>query len=654
MIRLRIQVPQREAAAATHAIARLGLLHLIDIAHGRSDVMPAGTEPQLAAHIALRNRLRRTADRLGLATPPIAGRVDEPLVTDFGIEQQALDAACTPLEREVASAWEARAAAAARAAVAERELEHARRFERAELDVGRILAVRFAALRVVSGSQEAYEALAGLLTPMPFALVPVEAGPAGGLAVVAAPSASAERLDSALRLVQVQVLAPETLGRSSSIDAADASVRDARGAEAAAAETLAQLRATHGEALADLVGRAEACVLLLQAQIRFGAAGRFVVISGWVPEHSLAAVRAAIAAVSAAGVVDAEQPRDLPEAARAALRIPIFHRNPLLLRPFQPLIELYGTPHYEEVQPTAFFAVSFLLMFGLMFGDVGHGATLALAGYCLFRFVPRFLDYGILLAEAGMASMLFGVLYGSVFGIEGLLPVLWLSPLHDLPSFMRIAVVFGIVLVSIGLALNVVNTWRAGERASALFGLHGLFGAFLYWTLIALLARALMPRGVTVPGWLLWLLVSSAAALVALRAPLVGRLEPARGTRVHGSTPRWLRALEGSVELVDTLFSYFANTISFVRIAAFAAVHAGVFVAMFAVSDTLADLTFGRPLSIAALVAGNILLVLLEGLTVSVQVLRLEYYEFFGKFFRGGGELYRPLMLRSADKGGVP
>jgi V/A-type H+-transporting ATPase subunit I len=104
---------------------------------------------------------------------------------------------------------------------------------------------------------------------------------------------------------------------------------------------------------------------------------------------------------------------------------------------------------------------------------------------------------------------------------------------------------------------------------------------------------------------------------------------------------------------VDALFAFFANTISFVRIAAFAAVHAATFVALFAVSDTLAGFSAGRSLSIAALVVGNIVLVLLEGLTVSVQVLRLEYYEFFGKFFRGGGEQYRPLMLRSDKQGGI-
>jgi V/A-type H+/Na+-transporting ATPase subunit I len=654
MVRVRIQVPQREGAAATHAIARLGLLHLIDIAHGRSDVMPSGTEQQLAEHLALRNRIRRIADRLEVGAPPIAGRIDEPLVTDFGFELRALEAACEPVEASVERAWERRSVAVARAAVASRTLEHARRLDRAGLDVRRLLSARFVALRLVSGSQQALEALTALLMPMSCALIPVEAGAGGTLAVVAVPASAADRLDSALRLVQLETIGPDALVQSASVEAAEAALRGARGEEEAAGDALARLRIDQSKAVMELLAHAEACVLLVQANIRFGATGRFVVISGWIPEHAVGAIRAAVAAVSPAAVVDAEQARDMPETARAALRIPIFHRNPLLLRPFQPLIELYGTPQYQEVQPTAFFAVSFLLMFGLMFGDVGHGATLAFAGYCLFRFVPHFLDYGILLAEAGTASMLFGVLYGSVFGVEGLLPVVWLSPLHDLPSFMRIAVAFGVVLVSIGLALNVVNSWRAGERAAALFGLRGLFGAFLYWTSLALVARAVMPRALTVPAWLLWTLVLSAAALVAMRAPVVAHLEPARRTRTADSTPRWLGALEGSVELVDTLFSYFANTISFVRIAAFAAVHAGVFIAMFAVSDTLADMTFGRPLSIAALIAGNIVLVLLEGLTVSVQVLRLEYYEFFGKFFRGGGELYRPLMLRSNGKGGVP
>jgi V/A-type H+-transporting ATPase subunit I len=145
-------------------------------------------------------------------------------------------------------------------------------------------------------------------------------------------------------------------------------------------------------------------------------------------------------------------------------------------------------------------------------------------------------------------------------------------------------------------------------------------------------------------------MVAVPVLLLVLKRPIVKLIDRGGSARApHPASPRWLMALEGSVELVDTLFSFFANTISFVRVAAFAAVHAGVFIAMFALADTLAHFRFGQPLGIVTLVAGNIVMIFLEGLTVSVQVLRLEYYEFFGKFFRGGGEPYRPLMLR---KGG--
>jgi V/A-type H+-transporting ATPase subunit I len=382
------------------------------------------------------------------------------------------------------------------------------------------------------------------------------------------------------------------------------------------------------------------------------AAGRFVVISGWIPEGDASRMARAIAAASEGrALVDLQRPEDLPETSAAALRIPILYRNPLLLRPFQALVQMYGVPAYREIQPTTFFAISFLVMFGLMFGDVGQGLVLFSAGYCLFRYLPRFLDYGILLMECGVASTVFGFLYGSFFGIEGLLPVLWMEPIRDLPRFMAVAIGFGIVVVSLGLIMNIVNSWRTGERAAALVGPRGVFGAFVYWIGLALVARALIPASVIVPVPLLVGMAIVAASLLLLRRPIVRLLE--RGTPVrqpHAEGPRWLTALEGSVELVDALFAYFANTISFVRVAAFAAVHAGVFIAMFALADTLAHSRFGQPLGVFTLVVGNVLMIFLEGLTVSVQVLRLEYYEFFGKFFRGGGELYRPLMLH---KGGM-
>jgi V/A-type H+-transporting ATPase subunit I len=650
MVRVRIQVPGRDAAAATHAVARSGLLHLIDISHGRTDAAPPGSQALVVAHAALRDRLRRTLDRLGRVAPPLASQTLDPPILDFEVERQRIAAVLDPVDALVDRASSERDAALARQAGATQTLARARVLADASVDPADLASLQFATAAVIAAGDEALTSLSDFLSPTPH-LIETVGGGRQQLAVVLAPASARSRVDAALRLVHVEAMQPSGVAGGGRLTAL-AEIAAAGGREAGAASaTLEELADAHAASLTTMLARADTCVLLLRAQERFGTTGRFVVIAGWIPDGDAPRLQAAVVEAAPRAVVDVERPAAGVVAPAGVGSAPILHHNPLLLRPFQPLIELYDTPSYGELQPTAFFGISFLLMFGLMFGDLGHGSVLALAGYCLFRYMPRYLDYGILLMETGAASACFGVLYGSFFGIAGALPVLWLEPARDLPAFMRIAVAFGIVLVSVGLVLNMVNSWRLGQRAAALFSVRGLFGAFLYWTALALLVRLLIPSALVVPPWLLWTLAAGAAALVLLRAPLVKRLDRGTPTRPPGpSAPVWLRALEGSVELVDSLFAYFTNTVSFVRIAAFAAVHAGVFIALFAVSDTLAQMRHGGLLAAAALVAGNIVLILLEGLTVSVQVLRLEYYEFFGKFFRGGGELYRPLMLQTAPK----
>lgn len=657
MVHFRVQVPNSDAAAVTRCIAQAGLLHLVDIAHGRiaADGTPPGVRDLLAVFHDLAHRIRRVADRLEVPLPDPSGGLEQSDVTDFEQERQRLALRFEPLEASSESLWRRHVAATDRAARGRDARMRAQRLREAHIAVDRCTRLRFAVLRIGLARAEDLASLAALLSPASFAII--ELGAEGGeiLAAVSVAAAGRERLENALRVVPFATL---ELPADASAWTADAMEGEVRAAEAEAEDARARLAAARAEAapiLEDLWRRAEIGVLLLQAQTFFAAAGRFVVISGWIPEPDAEQMRRAILTTTGQrALVDVEKPEDLPEVSSGALRVPILHRNPILLRPFQSLVQLYGTPSYQEIEPTAFFAVSFLLMFGLMFGDLGHGLVLFSAGYLLFRQMPRFLDYGILLMEGGAASMTFGVLYGSCFGIEGLLPVLWMEPVRDLPRFMVIAVGLGAVLVTGGLLLNVINTWRAGEKLHALFSARGLSGAFAYWVVLALVARAVMPRAFVVPTWALLALLAVAVVLLLLEPTLVrwfDRGPSGRTARAQG-TPRWLMALEGSVELVDVLFSYFANTISFVRVAAFAAVHAGIFIALFALADTLARLRFGGPLAVLSLVAGNIVMIFLEGLTVSVQVLRLVYYEFFSKFFRGGGEPYRPLMLRgSTGKG---
>jgi V/A-type H+-transporting ATPase subunit I len=652
MVHMQIQVPSREAPAVTRHIAAQGLLHLIDIAHGRiaADAAPPGTRDELAGFRDLVRRIRRVAERLEIALPDPAGALPATEITDFADARRSLESQIGPIESAVDEAWRRQSDAREQSARAHDRLQHAERLRRGEVDVARLSGLRFTMLTLGLIRVEEMSSLAAVLAPAPFAIVPLDVSEGVALAAVAVPASVSDRLESSLRVVTFE---PVSIADGSvEPDAAQRRVTASEEAVRQAADDLAALRSRWTPTLVDLARRAELGALLLQAQTFFAASGRYVVISGWIPEDRADGMSRAITAVTAGrAVVDVEKPEDMPEALASALRIPILYRNPLLLRPFQTLVQLYGVPSYGEIQPTAFFAVSFLLMFGLMFGDVGQGLVLFSAGYCLFRYLPRYLDYGILLMECGAASAVFGALYGSFFGIEGLLPVLWMEPIRDLRRFMAVAVGFGVLLVSMGLVLNIVNSWRSGERATALLGPRGVFGAVTYWILVVLVARAVMPSDLTVPVPAILAMAAVPVLLLVLRRPLVRLLDRSgRPRAAHPGTPRWLTALEGSVELVDSLFAFFANTISFVRVAAFAAVHAGVFIAMFALADTLARYRFGQPLGIVTIVVGNIVMIFLEGLTVSVQVLRLEYYEFFGKFFRGGGEPYRPLMLR---KGGA-
>lgn len=651
MVHMRVQLPGGDAAAATRAIASEGLLHLVDIAHGSApyDASPPGTRELYAAFRDLSARITAVAGRLGIALSEPAGAIAASENNDFAAERERIALTLEPLEKR-ADELLRKESAARETLVRLREASADRqRIRDAAIDPVRLSAVRFATIRLGVATAESLESLSTILAPAPFALVPL--GREGDDVFFAAAIANfaKARLEEAFRICTVRQIAIAAMTEAPDLAAAEAAAADAKA-------RIDEEKEARAAILIDLARRTETATLLLQAQTFFAAAGRFIVISGWVPETAAEKLRQRIATVSGGrAVVDIAPAESMPGVSEGTLRVPILHRNPLVLRPFQKLIEIYGTPSYEEVEPTAFFAISFLLMFGLMFGDVGHGLVLTTAGFCLFRYMPRFLDYGILLMEAGASSTFFGFLYGSIFGVRGLLPAIWLEPIDDLSRFMTIAVALGVVVVSAGLVLNIVNAWRTHDIAGALTGPKGLGGALLYWVALVLVARAFVPVTARVPAWVIASLFVIAFALLFFGGAIANLVRKAGPTRRRGLesprfVPRWLTLLEGSVELVDTLFSFFANTISFVRVAAFAAVHAGIFIAIFALADTIAHRSFGGVLSIAVHVAGNALMILLEGLTVSVQVLRLEYYEFFGKFFRGGGEIYHPLTLEDAGK----
>ncbi|MDR0764277.1 MAG: ATPase [Synergistaceae bacterium] len=356
------------------------------------------------------------------------------------------------------------------------------------------------------------------------------------------------------------------------------------------------------------------------------------VLSGWVPEDTFAAIEKHIERDAPRTSITVEQVKNI---AASGVRIPTMLRNNRLVRAFQDVVALYSVPSYGEVDPSPFVALTFILFFGFMFGDVGHGALLLLGATYMSkkRILNRSLAY--VMKCASYSSMVFGILYGSVMGVEDVLPALWLSPMHNTGKLFSVAIVFGVVVISVGMILNMVVRYRERDFGRLLFDGQGLAGLFVYWG--SAIGIFVAVAGVKTPfplSWL-WYVIAAVLALTLFRDTLAR-------TILHEHSEHESKALQ-MFEVLHNLMNYFTNTASFVRLAAFALNHVALSFAVLQISKMLGDLPGGEFLRVLILVLGNIFIVGLEGLIVFIQVLRLEYYEFFGKFYRGGGNVFKPV-----------
>ena len=383
---------------------------------------------------------------------------------------------------------------------------------------------------------------------------------------------------------------------------------------------------------------------ILSARRLFGKVDHSYLISGWIPDRIFSSLNDKLMQVTEGkALIEKVNPEDLREIREGIVNIPILFNNPMLISPFEKLTSLYGTPRYREVEPTVFFAVSFLLLFGMMFGDVGQGAVLFISGYLVFRRLYRYMDYGIILMECGFFSAVFGFLYGNVFGLETLIPALWFRPMENIPYFVKVTLILGAGLLSLGMILNFINALRLKEYEK-LLSAGGPAGALLYWMVAGLgmkylLTGRITPGELTALGWTAAVLMG----VMVLHRPIYRFI-------VKGDSPGsiirqagfFTELMESVIELFDDLIRFVANTVSFIRVAAFALSHAALFIAVFSIADIVShekSTSFSYWIVVGI---GNIVILLLEGLVVSIQTVRLEYYEFYGKFFRGGGERFKP------------
>jgi V/A-type H+-transporting ATPase subunit I len=290
-----------------------------------------------------------------------------------------------------------------------------------------------------------------------------------------------------------------------------------------------------------------------------------------------------------------------------------------------------------------------------MFGDAGHGLVLAVCGLIalLAGRSEKVRDVGLLLLFGGSSSIIFGVVYGSYFGIEVFKKyALWHDPLEGDPMrLMYGAIGIGITMISLGLMLNVINRFRRGDVIGAILDKFGLIGLLFYWGVLVLLlnSSAIQSQGLMSMSVILFLVVPIVGW--CLKEPIEHFLRHGAGERSEAGCGLAGATMESCVGAFEAVLSYLANTISFVRLAAYAMSHAALLFAAFMLAAVVRDIPFGGSLlSLLVIILGNLVAIVLEGIIASVQALRLEYYEFFGKFYSGGGQPFEPFRLTRNGK----
>lgn len=428
---------------------------------------------------------------------------------------------------------------------------------------------------------------------------------------------------------------------------------------------LASLGDSHKNELKKLLWDVHISRVMADSIVRFGQLRHTYVVVGWVPTADLE-----------------DLTKRLKEASREILietvrttrsghhpNVPVALTQNKWLKPIQMLVGTYGHPSYGELDPTLLVAFTFPFLYGAMFGDLGQGLVLLILGLLVYNGVifkrmqsEGLRSLGLLIAYCGASAAVFGYLYGSIFGFEGHLveeylhfhfEPMWISPLHNILSILSIAIDAGIIILILGFLLGMFNNIRSGDWSHLLFGHSGLAAFLFYLCFLALLGgflgdTAIAPR-VAVAINSLQLPFATLAGVFALLVMFSGFFRNMveghtliEGTGVGGFA---MFLVQSFMDLFETVISMLSNTLSFVRVGAFAVAHGGLSLAIFSLAGVEPDLGFW-----ITIIIGNIFIIGFEGLIVGIQTMRLHYYEILGKFFHGGGMRFEPLKLNPSKE----
>lgn len=387
-------------------------------------------------------------------------------------------------------------------------------------------------------------------------------------------------------------------------------------------------------------------------------------ILGWIPDKAIDETIESLDRITGSRIaVRAYRPYEVRAIREGRGKVPVKLTHGKFVRAFEGLVFSYGAPLYGTIDPTLFVAFLFVLLFSIMFGDVGQGAIGVLIGVLLTResiaSLRKFRKFGVIFIAVGIGSMITGFLYGSVFSNETLLvpvtraitefltgtprdrfvTIMPTEGLGQLFAFFGFTIGIGVLVNSTGLVINIYNQFALRNRYKAIFTKTGIAGLALFWYVVFIAVRAV--AGGTLYTW--------DAAGVAVPLLLIFFGEPiyrlAAGKRPVFHEGLMPFVMEGFVELLESISYFLSSSVSFLRVAAFALAHAVLSLIVFSLSEMLSGPPVGFVFGTIVMILGNALIIVLEGLIVSIQVVRLQYYEFFSKFFVESGEAWKPFSF---------
>ncbi|MCK9287848.1 MAG: V-type ATPase 116kDa subunit family protein [Sphaerochaetaceae bacterium] len=404
--------------------------------------------------------------------------------------------------------------------------------------------------------------------------------------------------------------------------------------------------------------------LIGQIEENFSHTRNTTIFSGWVPSQHAALLEEGIRNASEGQcVIEWIDAKAMPRK-----EIPVAVQDIPALSPFQKIVNNYHIPEYGTINPTPFVAITYLAMFGLMFGDAGQGLVIALIGLLGLRYYRRkgekagegkmiTSNLSRLFVYLGCASIIAGILFGSYFGFPLFKP-LWFdyhsavmgnsghsdALAHDVYWVLGLTIKFGIGVIGLGLVLNWINLIKKKAWFVLVFDKNGIIGGWMFaigvWaaTFFVQSGYKTFPQGVFLP---IAIIIPAIALLAkvpvhhAIEQRNDAKSEKSLGSLIMDSIMEWV------VDMLEIFSGFLANTLSFMRVAGLGIAHVSLMAAFAQMAD-LVENTVGK---IAIMVLGNALVIALEGLSAGIQSLRLNYYEFFSKYYTGKGFAYNPVAL---------